>query len=149
MANVKFKGGKEFKKLLDTALKNGKERVEVGFFEGARYINGTQVAHVAAIHQFGAPRAGIPERPYFSNANRTVKPKLLRVLVNNVDTKNMVVDQNIADKLGLVFSDELKAAITRLRTPQNKPQTIKAKGSSNPLIDTGLMRQSATWEVIA
>lgn len=41
--------------------------VRVGFLEGATYPDGTPVAAIAAIQNFGAPRVGIPPRPFFSN----------------------------------------------------------------------------------
>ena len=58
---------------LDAALKKigdkiGKAReVRVGFLEGATYPDGSSVASVAAINNFGAPAAGIPARPFFSS----------------------------------------------------------------------------------
>lgn len=41
--------------------------VRVGFLEGATYEDGTPVAMVAAIQNFGAPSRGIPPRPFMSN----------------------------------------------------------------------------------
>ena len=41
--------------------------LQVGFMEGATYPNGTKVAMVAAIQNFGAPAASIPARPFFTN----------------------------------------------------------------------------------
>ena len=38
-------------------------------------------------------------------------------------------------------------AITEIKNPPNAAGTISAKGSANPLMDTGLMRQSVTWAV--
>jgi hypothetical protein len=42
-------------------------KLRVGFLEGATYPTGTSVAMVAAIQEFGAPKANIPPRPYFRN----------------------------------------------------------------------------------
>jgi hypothetical protein len=39
--------------------------LEVGFPEGATYPDGTPVAYVAAIQEFGAPAKRIPARPFF------------------------------------------------------------------------------------
>ena len=41
--------------------------LRVGFLEGATYPDGKPVAMIAAIQDFGAPRAGIPPRPFFRN----------------------------------------------------------------------------------
>ena len=43
---------------------------------------------------------------------------------------------------------DVRRNITKLRTPPNAPATITKKGSSNPLIDTGTMRQSVRGRVI-
>jgi len=42
-----------------------KAELRVGFLEGATYEDGKPVAMIAAIQEFGAPKAGIPPRPYF------------------------------------------------------------------------------------
>ena len=47
--------------------------VRVGFLEGATYPDGTSVPMVAAIQEFGAPRAKIPPRPYFRTMVATKK----------------------------------------------------------------------------
>lgn len=58
---------------LEEALKQirdkvrGGAEVRVGFLEGATYPDGQNVATIAAINNFGAPEAGIPARPFFSN----------------------------------------------------------------------------------
>jgi len=41
-----------------------KRELKVGFLSGATYPDGTSVAMVAAIQEFGAPAAGIPPRPF-------------------------------------------------------------------------------------
>lgn len=41
--------------------------LRVGFLEGATEEDGTPVAMIAAIQNFGAPSKGIPPRPFFSN----------------------------------------------------------------------------------
>lgn len=41
---------------------------KVGWFESAHYPDGPPVAYVATIHEFGAPAAGIPPRPFMRPA---------------------------------------------------------------------------------
>lgn len=54
--------------LAELAKKYGEaSAVKVGFLENATYPNGTPVAMVAALNNFGAPSRGIPPRPFFSN----------------------------------------------------------------------------------
>jgi hypothetical protein len=56
------------------------------------------------------------------------------------------LDQTL-NKLGILAQGDIQQEITDLRDPPNAPATIKAKGSSNPLIDTGEMRSKVTWQV--
>lgn len=51
----------------------------------------------------------------------------------------------VLSKLGILASDDIRMEIDALKSPPNSPVTIERKGSSNPLIDTGAMRQAVTW----
>lgn len=64
-----LKGGDKLEKALAkiaAQLATG-DTVAVGFLENAKYPDGTPVAMVAAIQDFGAPKARIPPRPFFRN----------------------------------------------------------------------------------
>lgn len=60
-------GGQRLKETLARMARglDGAQSVEIGFLENARYPDGKMVAMVAAIQEFGAPRVGVPPRPYF------------------------------------------------------------------------------------
>jgi hypothetical protein len=47
-----------------------------------------------------------------------------------------------------VAQNDVRKAIRDLDSPPNAESTIKAKGSSNPLIDTGQMINSIRWEYV-
>lgn len=49
--------------------------------------------------------------------------------------------------LGEYIVGQLQEYMTDLRIPPNHPFTIEQKGSSNPLIDTGRLRQSITYRI--
>lgn len=68
MATIKISGGEKLQAhLSELARKLGRGGLlSVGFFEGSTYPDGTPVATVAAIQNFGAPARGIPPRPFFS-----------------------------------------------------------------------------------
>lgn len=51
-------------------------------------------------------------------------------------------------RLGLRAVGDVQAQIVEIRDPPNAPSTIARKGSSNPLIDTGRMRQSVSFVVV-
>lgn len=139
---IKHKGGKKLDALLKNAFKGHIRNVETGFFEDAKYDDGTPVAGVAAAHEFGD--GDLPERPFFRQANEEAKASLLKILKSDIDVKNMAVDAQLAGKLGAVHAGHIQKAIRDLKDPPLKPQTIERKGSSNPLIDSGLMMQSVT-----
>jgi len=148
---VRISGGGKLDAIIRKAESaTGKDAVEVGFFSTARYPDGQPVAQVALKNEFGfnppdEPR--IPARPFFRQALEAVTPELSRLMERRVDTETMVADQRLADEVGQTVADAVKQRIVSLREPPNAPRTIKQKGSSNPLIDTGQMRLSVTWRV--
>ena len=50
--------------------------------------------------------------------------------------------------MGMKVQADVQQAITVLSSPANAPSTIAKKGSSNPLIDTGHMRQSVSHRLV-
>jgi len=53
-SNVTFSGGEKLQALFQNAGKGGVKSVDVGVFSSARYPDGTPVALVAAVQEFGA-----------------------------------------------------------------------------------------------
>ena len=120
--------------------------VQVGFFATAKYDDGTPVAAVALWNEFGTKR--IPERPFFRQAIQGADRDLTPIIKANLDPKTLAIDRPLAGKLGTAMKGRIQKSITTLRTPPNAPSTIKAKGSSNPLIDEGFMRKSVTYKIV-
>lgn len=96
--------------------------VRVGFLEGATYPDGTPVAMVAAINNFGAPEAGIPARPFFSNMLRDKSPEwgdrfaaVLEATDNEADAALALMGEGIAG--------DLREAIVETDSPANSPVT--------------------------
>ena len=121
----------------------GKERLEIGFFETAKYPSGEYVAQVARYNEFGT--LNIPMRPFFRNAiNKNIK-KWYATLQNAINQN--ATPSKALSIVGEVARADIIQSITDLRTPPNAESTIKQKKSTNPLIDTGLMRRSVTYKV--
>lgn len=117
--------------------------LNVGFFESSRYTEGTYVAQVARIQEYGSIK--IPPRPFFRNAIDNNMQKWLDFLGRDlVNTNNAETSYN---RLGEVVRGDIVESITQLDTPPNAPKTIARKGSSNPLIDTGFLRANVTFKV--
>ena len=144
---VQRRGGKKLERLLREAAKGGVSGVRVGFFSTAKYQDGTPVAAVAAKNEFGTGDGRIPERRFFRRALAEAEDGILDVLKTGIDPERMVVDDRLAGRVGARVAGEVMESITTLKEPPNAPETIANKGSSNPLIDTGMMRASVGWTV--
>jgi hypothetical protein len=122
--------------------------VDVGIIDAGTHVDGDlTVASIGFIHEFGTE--DIPERSFMRSTLRekkkeiiTLQKQLLRKIVNG--SSNTVKALGL---LGEVMADFISQKITTLKTPPNAPGTIIAKGSSNPLVDTGQLRNSITYEV--
>ena len=153
---VQRRGGKKLQRLLREAGKGGVSGVKVGFFSTARYEDGTPVAAVAAWNEFGTET--IPERPFFRNALAESERGVSNILAKGIDTKKMVVDEQLAGRVGEYVQGKIQDSIVALNDPPNSPATIAQKrkklhgkkgtgGGETPLIDTGVMLHAVAWEV--
>ena len=124
---------------------SGPKQVKVGFPAGK--VDGP-VVNRAIWNHYGTSR-GIPSRPFILNAIRKNRSKYLEAMKTagaKILRGEATLDQTMR-KLGILAQGDIQQEITNLRTPPNAPSTIAAKGSDNPLIDTGEMRSKVTWEV--
>lgn len=138
-------GGERLRESLRKARKaTGIDGVDVGFFKSAKYPSGVPVASVASWNEFGSNR--VPERSFIRRAMRIVEPDIKEVMERHMRGQSGLPDQAVADEIGQLVSDEIKRQIVEVKSPPNAPSTIAKKSSSQPLIDTGFMRQSATWK---
>jgi hypothetical protein len=146
---VSFEGGKNLQRLIDNAGKDSVDSVDVGTFSSARYDDKarTTIAYVWSIHEFGAPSRNIPERPTMRPAVLKSRGKLIRLIRKQVNPRTMNVTPRIAGMLGLALQNAMQQEIVRLQSPPNTAATIKRKGSSNPLVDTGALLGSVTYKV--
>lgn len=147
----------KIKKRLEQRL-NAKLQLEVGFFSTAKYSTGEYVAQVAYWNEYGTTLS--PPRPFFRNAIKDKSKEWLQLFRDTqFKTKDMYKSLSI---VGTIAKDDIATSITDLSSPPNSEITInggwirhangkafkvKGKGSSNPLIDTGLMRNSVSYEI--
>ncbi len=123
--------------------------VNVGVPEGKREEDGTPVAMIAAVHEFGSPSQGIPERPFLRVAvqrNRQKYVRLNRINLVKILRGQATVDQALG-QLGEMAKGDVQTEIRSGVFTPLKEATKKRKGSSRPLIDTGQMVQSIAWEL--
>lgn len=69
--------------------------------------------------------------------------RLLKQILNGTMTA-----KELCEKLGLRMQQDIQRKIRQISSPPNAPSTVSAKGSNNPLIDTGRLRQSVTFKVV-
>ncbi len=133
-------------------VKRGEPVVKIGLQgkEGAAKHpegDGVTVAQVGTFNEFGT--RSIPERSFIRSTideNRRSLLRLNKKLFSKISTGKMTAKEAL-EILGEKIQLLIKKKITDLRTPPNRPSTIARKKSSNPLIDTGHMRQSVTHKV--
>ena len=168
---AKTRGGHRLTRFIRNAKRAkiiGVRQVEAGFYESSRYPpvstgkNGGRrqspqpVTNVAAWNEFGTRGGGwggpTPERPFFRNAIKAMKPKVRNLVRAKVDPKLMVVTPQIGGLIGNVMKNEIQASIGSNTPPPNSPTTVEIKagkgGTASTLIDTGFMRQSVTYKVV-
>lgn len=135
-------------------------QAKIGWFEAAKYADGTPVAYVASIQEFGAASEGVPPRPFMrptvvaqsqkwrdqigKGATRVLEGKLSAV---------QVMEQVAGGAAG-----DVRKTIAAVTTPALKQSTVDARlrkkadgktvGSlTKPLVDSGLMLATLTHEV--
>ena len=124
--------------------------VTVGIHEGAGIHPGTNqrpgtgetVAEVGAKNHFGA--GNIPARPWLDVGLQKAQPEIQRI-VNRYGAELPL--EQVLHMIGAAGQQAVQQYIVDLRTPPNSAETIAIKGSSNPLIDSGKMRLSVTYEL--
>lgn len=132
------------KKLQEIAEKMNAGSVSVGFMAGATYPDGTGVPQVAFWNEFGTISS--PPRPFFrgmiSEESGTWPEKMAKL------AKATKYDgEKVLGMMGEDIQGALKESINKFDSPALAESTIKGKGFSKPLIDTGHMINSITHKV--
>lgn len=127
---------------------------KVGFFEGSKYPDGTPVAYVAAIQEFGYASGGIPPRPFMRPTIAQEQANwrgLVERGVRGIPAGRRTAAQ-VMEGLGLQAAGDMRRAIAEVTTPALAPSTLaarKSRGNSSqkPLVDTRIMLPSLTHQV--
>lgn len=141
-------GGKKFEAAMHVlAAKLGQPRtLRVGFLQSSTYPDGTPVAMIAAIQNFGAPSRGIPPRPFMSNAVAKHSPSWPKGIATQLKANGNDVD-NALEVTGEVIKGQIQQSIRDTNAPPLSPVTIARKGFDAVLIDTGHMLNSVDKEI--
>jgi hypothetical protein len=116
------------------------------------------IVEIAAIHELGdalwhssGGTEGIPERSFIRGTfddpqNQEDQRQVLERLAREILTDKLEVRAAL-DQLGAWGAARVRARIKSHIPPPLKEETIKRKGSSTPLVDTGQLINAVTWEV--
>lgn len=145
MGSVAFTGGRALEgKLRAIAEKAGKAgTLKVGFLEGATYPDAasTPVAAVAAIQEYGAPRAGIPARPFFRPMIEAKKAKWGKSLGQLAVANDYDMHRTLG-QMGDGIKGQLQESIINTNAPALSPVTVMLRGMKSH--DQGLVVTGAT-----
>lgn len=148
---------------LDALIEQSKRlSLRVGFFDTAKYQDGTPVAQVAAEQEFGVPSRRVPPRPFMRptvTANKAKWSGLFArgsraAIVGTIDLRS------VFEQIGGVAAGDIAQTISKIQSPPLRPATIRnrqltyASGQhrvgnlTKPLVFTGLLFNSVTHEVM-
>lgn len=104
---------------------------------------------VAAVHEFGAPSAGIPQRSFIRATVDTESATIARL---EETLAAQCINGEITEDAALSLLGAKVAAMMQNRIASNippplKPETVARKGSSVALVDTGQLKSAITYEV--
>jgi len=132
-------------------------QIQVGFFPEAHYPDGTPVAYVAAIHEFGYPEGNIPARSFMRPTAANRKSKWGRQVAGAIHGALLgkVKLASAYDAIGGAAAGDVSRTISNITSPPLKAATLAARQSrkktpgvsSKPLVDTGLLIQSVSHKV--
>lgn len=126
--------------------KAAREEMQPEINKGTPY----SVAMQMYIHEHGSMAYQAPPRPIIQPAIENSKEDIAELLGNAA--KDAAEDKEFEGDLSLVGQearDDVKDWFTNPKNgwPANAPSTIKAKGSDQPLIDTGALRDAISYVV--
>jgi hypothetical protein len=108
------------------------------------------MGELAAIHEYGAPAAGIPQRSFI---RFTLHNKAGEILSHQFAGSGDLLEGKVTmdqalNKLGKLVAEEIKNSITGRQIKQDlKPATIARKGHDTALIDSGQLLDAIGYEI--
>lgn len=119
----------------------------LGVTIGIHAEEGSELAVIAASHEFGTDT--VPERSFLratldeqDGAYREATADAIRSVLDGKRSAQVALE-----RLGLRVVRDVRGKIRSGLDPALAPATIAAKGSSKPLIDTGRLLRSITYQV--
>jgi hypothetical protein len=134
-----------------------KTKLKIGVLTGSGTEPGSEITLVelAAIHEFGSPAAGIPERSFLRKTFQLQREEV-KAMTEKLAKRFLEDKIELNDALGLLgqwLVARVRETITsqlvtpRLSESEAGRRTIKRKGSSVTLVDTGHLINAISYEI--
>jgi len=149
--------------------------LRVGFLEKATYPDGKPVAMIAAIQEYGAPRAGIPPRPFFRTMIAQKSGEWPKAIADLLEANDYDIEK-VLQIAGAAIAGQLRQSIIDTNEPPLSQVTLmirkmKSEGAvitkaslaiararlasgesvggvpTKPLVETGHLLNSVDFEV--
>lgn len=135
-------------------------RTKVGFFETAKYADGTPVASVAVVQEFGSQKNNIPPRSFM----RSTMDEQSKTWAHHMQrgaaavARGALTAGQVMDSIGALAAGDVRKKIAEIQAPPLAESTVKArqrryadKGTTGnlrkPLVDTAVMVNAVTHVV--
>lgn len=133
-------------------------KIEVGYFgnathkpsitegSGGQEKSSISISDLAAVHELGL---GVPKRAFIGPSLKKNRVKYLKYAGKQITPiiRGKRSMNTAWQGLGLMAVADIQEYMVTAEFTALAPETIKRKGSSKPLIDTGQMRQAITYRV--
>lgn len=135
-------------------------RAKVGWLPSAHYADGTPVASVAIVQEFGSAVHRIPARPFIRTTFAEQKGNWANLLLSSAKQveAGSLGAQQVLEGVGLQAAGDIRKKITQIWHPPLAESTVEARAArtasgkvtpslTKPLVDTGHMLATCTSEV--
>ena len=117
---------KNIQGLKDKLAKLTSAELEVGWFEGTQYNDGTPVAGVAAVQEFGSASRAIPPRPFFRPTIAEQQgewAKKTETILTRYIEGSLTPEQSL-NVIGAMVVGDVQDKISTINSPKLSPVTI-------------------------
>ena len=132
----------------------GDKSLTVGFYPKSKYITEDTVEYVASVaydNEYGTTskdgKPDVPSRPFFQRAVNQMRKEYPALYKKSVP-QHKVTEQTL-NLIGVEFVNKIRQSIAGEfgEFVPNSPLTVFLKKSDKPLMDTGVLIQSANYQV--
>lgn len=104
----------------------GKHELKVGWFDSSKYEDGTPVAYIASIQEFGAAKKSIPPRPFMRPAIAGYQAEWSAAAVSGFKAvaDGRYTALQVLDLIGNAAAGAVRQHIAELNTPALSPITL-------------------------